>query len=52
MKQIVSEQLVENKKNDSIIKISTIKEEYKIDDKTCIIYDYSLEEYFKKVKRY
>ena len=52
MKQIISEQLVENKKNDSVIKITTFTEEYKTGDKTCIIYDYSLEEYFKKVKRY
>lgn len=52
MKQIVSEQLVENKKNDSIIKISTIKEEYKIDDNTFVLYGYNLEEYFKKGKEY
>lgn len=52
MKQIISEQLVENKKNDSIIKITTTQERYELDDKQYYIYDYNLEEYFKKGRRY
>lgn len=48
MKQIISEQLVENKKNDSVVKITTLAEEYKTGDTTCVIYDYTLDEYFKK----
>ena len=52
MKQIVSEQFVENKKNYSVVKITTTKEEYKTDDSVCCLYDYDLEEYFKKGKRY
>lgn len=48
MKQIISEQLIENKKNDSVVKVTTFQEKYNTGDKPCYIYDYSLEEYFKR----
>mgnify|MGYP001399081000 CR=1 FL=1 len=47
MKRKKWEQFVENKKNDSVVKVSTIQEEYEDDDKTMYIYDYETEEYFK-----
>ena len=48
MKRKEWEQLVCNKKNDSVVKVTTIKEEYKDGDKTICIYDYETEEYIKK----
>ena len=48
MKRKEWEQLVYNKKNDSVVKVTTIQEEHKDGDKTMYIYDYELEEYFKK----
>lgn len=47
MKRKEWEQLVYNKKNDSVVKVTTIQEEYKDDDKKVYIYDYETEEYFK-----
>jgi ribosomal protein L21E len=47
MKRKKWEQLVENKKNDSVVKVTTIQEEYKDGDKVVCIYDYETEEYFK-----
>ena len=41
-------QLIENKKNDSFVKITSTQEEYKDEDKEIYIYDYELEEYFKR----
>ena len=41
-------QLVENKKKDSIVKVTTTQEEYKDGDRKIYIYDYELEEYFKR----
>lgn len=48
MKHKEWEQLVYNKKNDSVVKVTTIQEEYKDGDKVICIHNYETEEYFKK----
>ena len=48
MKNKEWEQLVYNKKNDGIVRVTTIQEEYKDGNKTVYIYDYETEEYIKK----
>ena len=48
MKRKEWEQLVYNKKNDSVVKVTTIKEEYKDGNKVIHIYNYETEEYIKK----
>lgn len=47
MKRKEWQQLVENKKNDSVVKITIIQEEYKDGDKVWRIYSCETQEYFK-----